>query len=83
MKKQLQRLDSNYYRAVELLIAHAELEHLGQWQVDVRRRSKIALGERRSPHSSRQLPGLVAMGQVDRRGTGIRQRPQAAFSRNR
>jgi len=67
MKKLLQQIDRDYYRSVQLLIAHAELEQLGQWHVDVRKRSKIALGERRSPHSSRQGPGLVAMGQADRR----------------
>jgi hypothetical protein len=51
----------DYYRFVQLLIAHVELEHSRQWRIDVRRRSKIPLGMCRSPDSSRQVPGRTAI----------------------
>jgi hypothetical protein len=49
MKELLQQKDPDYYRSVELLIAHAEFQQLPQWCVDVMRRSKIPLGMCRSP----------------------------------
>jgi len=58
MKELLRRIDSDYYRFVQLLIAHAELEQLRQWRVDVQRRSKIPLGLSRALDSSRNLAAL-------------------------
>jgi len=56
MKQLLQQIDPDYYRFVQLLIAHAELKHLVQWRVDVKRRSKIPLGMSRAPDRSRADP---------------------------
>jgi hypothetical protein len=53
MKELLQQIEPDYYRFVQLLIAHAELEQLSQWRVDVERRSKIPLGMTRAPDKSR------------------------------
>ena len=55
MKEPLQQIDPDYYRFVQLLIAQAELEQLGQWRVDVKRRSKIPLGMSRASDRSRNL----------------------------
>jgi hypothetical protein len=44
MKELLQQVDPDYYRCVQLLIVHAELEQLRQWRADVNRPSKISLG---------------------------------------
>jgi hypothetical protein len=55
MKKLLQQMDADYYRFVQLLIAHAELKQLRQWRIDVKRRSKIPLGMSRAPDSSRNF----------------------------
>jgi len=49
MKELLQQNDRGYYRSLQLLIARVELQELGQWHVDVERRSKIPLGMCRSP----------------------------------
>jgi hypothetical protein len=54
--KELLQLDPDYYRFVRLLIAHAELEQLSQWRVDVKRRSKIPLGMSRTPDRAREDP---------------------------
>jgi hypothetical protein len=56
MKELLQQIDPDYYRFVQLLIAHAEFEQLRQWRVDVMRRSKIPLGMSRAPARSRADP---------------------------
>jgi len=68
MRKLLQQIDPDYYRYVQLLIAHAELEQLRQWRVDVKRRSKIPLGMSRAPdkscadpHRQRHFSGGVAI----------------------
>jgi hypothetical protein len=53
MKELLQQIERDYYRFVQLLIAHAELEQLGQWRIDVKRRSTIPLGMTRAPDKSR------------------------------
>jgi hypothetical protein len=53
MKELLQQIEPDYYRFVQLLIAHAELKQLRQWRVDVKRRSKIPLGVMRAPDKSR------------------------------
>jgi hypothetical protein len=36
MKELLQQVDPDYYRSVQLVIVHAELEQLRQWRVDVK-----------------------------------------------
>jgi len=56
MKELLQQIDPNYYRFVQLLIAHAEFMQLRQWRVDVKRRSKIPLGMSCAPDKSRADP---------------------------
>jgi hypothetical protein len=56
MKKLLQQVDRDYYRFVQLLIAHAELEQLRQWRIDVERRSTIPLGMSRAPDKFRAEP---------------------------
>jgi hypothetical protein len=56
MKELLRHIDPDYYRFVQLLIAHAEFKQLGQWRVDVKRRSKIPLGMSRAPDRSRADP---------------------------
>jgi hypothetical protein len=53
MKAPLQQIDPDYYRFVQLLIAHAEFKQLRQWRIDVKRRSKIPLGMSRAPDKSR------------------------------
>jgi hypothetical protein len=55
MKELLQQIDPDYYRFVQLLIAHAELKQLRQWRVDVKRRSQIPLGMSRALDRSRNL----------------------------
>jgi hypothetical protein len=55
MKNLLRQTDPDYYRYVQLLIAHAELEQLRQWRIDVERRSQIPLGMSRAPHGSQNL----------------------------
>ncbi len=55
MKELLQQIDPDYYRFVQLLIAHAELKQVRQWRVDVKRRSKIPLGMSRAPDRYRNL----------------------------
>jgi hypothetical protein len=55
MKKLLQQMDADYYRFVQLLIAHAEFKQLRQWRIDVKRRSKIPLGMSRAPDRSRDF----------------------------
>jgi len=71
MKELLQQLESDYYRFVQLLIAHAELKPLRQWRVDVKRRSTIPLGmsrapdkSRADPHRARHFSGGVAIEQL-------------------
>jgi hypothetical protein len=56
MKELLQQIDPDYYRFVQLLIAHAELKQVRQWHLDVEKRSKIPLGMSRSPVRSRADP---------------------------
>jgi hypothetical protein len=56
MKELLQQIDPEYYRFVQVLIAHAEIKQLRQWRVDVKRRSKIPLGMSRAPDRSRVDP---------------------------
>ena len=57
MKELLQQIDADYYRSVQLVIAHAELKQLRQWRAGVTRRSKIPLGMSRSPNGSEQVSG--------------------------
>jgi hypothetical protein len=78
MKELLQEIGRDYYRFVQLLIAHAEFKQLGQWRVDVKRRSQIPLGMSRAPDKSRVDPlrnqhfsGAIAIGQL----RGPRARP--------
>jgi hypothetical protein len=59
MKELLQQIGPDYYRFVQLLIAHAELKHLRQWRVDVKRRSNIPLGMSRTPDKSRADPPIA------------------------
>jgi hypothetical protein len=61
MKELLQKKDSGYYRSVQLLIAHAELQQLSQWRVDAERRSKISLGMCRSPKNCMAKPSRQRM----------------------
>jgi len=61
MKELLQQIDPDYYRSVQVVIAHAELKQLRQWRIGVKRRSKIPLGMRRSTDSSHQVPGRTAI----------------------
>jgi hypothetical protein len=61
MKEILQQVDRDYYRSVQLLIAHAELKQLRQWRVGVTRRSEISLGMWHSPDSSHPTPGRTAI----------------------
>jgi hypothetical protein len=97
MKALLQQVDPDYYRFVQLLIAHAELEQLRQWRFDVERRSKIPLGMSRAPDRSRKLVAhpisskrhptsrrLPARDDVLQRHTGdlIEQHPHRAASAN-
>jgi len=77
MKELLQQIEPDYYRFVQLLIAHAELKQLRQWRVDVKRRSKIPLGMSRvpnkiraDPHRNRHFSGGIAIEQL--RGPGAR-----------
>jgi hypothetical protein len=60
MKKLLQQIDPDYYRSVQLLIAHAELRQLREWRAGVKRRSKIPLGMCRSPDTSQRVPAQTA-----------------------
>lgn len=60
MKELLRQVAPDYYRFVQILIAHAELEQLRKWRIGVRRRSKIPLGMWLSLDSSRPLPGRTA-----------------------
>ena len=69
--KELQQIEPDYYRFVQLLIAHAELEQLRQWRIDVKRRSKIPLGMSRAPdksradcHRNRHFNGGIAIEQL-------------------
>jgi hypothetical protein len=55
MKEALQQIDPDYYRFVQLLIAHSELKELNQWRVDIERRSKIPLGMSRTADRPRNL----------------------------
>jgi hypothetical protein len=41
MKDPLQQIDPDYYRSVQLLIVHADLEQLHLWRGCVKRRGKI------------------------------------------
>jgi hypothetical protein len=70
MKEPLQQIGPDYYRFVQLLIAHAEFKQLDQWRVDVRKRSQIPLGMSRAPDKSRADPhrnqhfsGRITIGQ--------------------
>lgn len=60
MKELLQQIDPDYYRSVQLVIAHTELKQLRQWRIGVKRRSKIPLGMCRSPDSSHLVSGRAA-----------------------
>jgi hypothetical protein len=44
MKELLRQVDPDYYRCVQLLIVHAELEQLRQWHAEVNRPSQILVG---------------------------------------
>ena len=44
MKELLQQVDPDYYRCVQLLIVHAELEQLRRWRAEVTRSRKTLLG---------------------------------------
>jgi hypothetical protein len=55
MKQRLQQIDADYFRFVQLLIAHAELKQLRQWRIDVKRRSTIPLGMSRAPDRYRHF----------------------------
>jgi hypothetical protein len=77
MKELLQQIGPDYYRFVQLLIAHAELKQLGQWRIDVKRRSQIPLGMSRATEKSRADPrrnqhfsAAIAIGQL--RGPRVR-----------
>src|SRR5258708_31922033 len=61
MKILMQQIEPDYYRTVQLVIAHAEFRQLRQWRVGAERRSKIPLGKWRSPDGSRQAPGRIAI----------------------
>jgi len=59
MQELLHQIDTDYYRAAQLLIVHAELEHLRHRRAamaDVERRSKIPLGMTRLPDNWRRHP---------------------------
>lgn len=59
MQELLHQIDTDYYRAAQLLIVHAELEQLRRRRssmADVERRSKIPLGMPRPPDGGRRHP---------------------------
>jgi hypothetical protein len=64
MKKLLQQIDPDYYRSVQLLIAHAELKQLREWRAGVKRRSKIPLGMYRSLDNPQRVPAQTAVEQA-------------------
>jgi len=61
MNEHLQQIDRNYYRSVQLVIAHAELKQLSERRAGVERRSKIPLGMWPCPDSSHQVLGRTAI----------------------
>ena len=61
MEEILQQIYPDYYRSVQLVIAHTEFKQLRQWRVGVTRRSKFPLGIWRSPDGSDQVSGRAAI----------------------